>query len=141
MKAVLGAVAVAFAASSCDTVDLGSSPADLNACLPSEKFFAQHLWPEFLGKDYGGKHCYDGGCHGAGSPQVMVLVPPAGEPMVPLSPEWAAVYQAVARQTNCTSASASLLIERPSNVNHGGHKLIDPDGAEATLVKMWVVAP
>jgi hypothetical protein len=135
--AVWGAVV----APSCGTVDLGSPPADLNACLPSEKFFAQQIWPEFLSKDFGGKHCYDGGCHGAGSPQSMVLAAPASQPSAPLSPEWEAVYLAVSRQMNCTSPSASALIERPSNLNHGGGKLIDMEGAEATLVKMWVAAP
>src|SRR4051794_4968079 len=106
----------AVAASSCGTVDLGPPPADLSACLPSEKFFAQQIWPEFLSKDFGGKHCYDSGCHGAGSPRVMVLAAPASEPSAPLSPEWQAVYEAVSRQVNCTSPSASLLIERPSNL-------------------------
>src|SRR4051794_40419353 len=95
-KVGLGAVAVAGAAPSCGVVDLGPPPADLNACLPSEKFFAQRIWPEFLSKDYGGRHCYDGGCHGAGSPQLMVLAPPAGAPTFPLQPDWMMVYQAAA---------------------------------------------
>ena len=135
------ALVAAAGFSACGTVELGSPPADVNACRPSEKFFAQKIWPEFLDKDYGGKHCHNAGCHGAGSARVMVLAVPGSLPGVPLTPEWAAVYQSVTEQMLCTSASASPLLERPSNANHGGGKLIDLDGPEAALVRMWVTAP
>ncbi len=137
---VAGAVGLGLAAA-CGTVDLGAPPADTNACRPSQKFFAQKIWPEFLSKDFGGKHCYDGGCHGAGSARIMVLNVPGGAPGVPLAAEWMDVYNAVTDQMFCTSVSASPLIERPSDIGHGGGKLIEADGAEATLVKMWVAAP
>jgi hypothetical protein len=133
------AVVTVFCA--CGTVDLGPPPADVNACRPSQKFFAQKIWPEVLGKDYGGKHCYDGGCHGAGSAQVLVMVVPSTTPVMPLSPEWTAVYKAVTEQLLCTGVAASPLIERPSSPSHGGTKLIEPEGPEAAVIKMWVTAP
>src|SRR5207253_5779326 len=46
----------------CDTVDLGPALADVNACRPSQSFFTEQIWPNFLAKDYGGKHCYDARC-------------------------------------------------------------------------------
>jgi hypothetical protein len=137
-----GVVAGVVAGVSCGTVDLGPTPADVNACRPSQKFFAEKIWPEYLGKDFGGKHCYDGGgCHGPGSGRLMVLAFPGGTPTVPLSPEWNDVYNAASDQLFCTSVAASPLIEKPSDLGHGGTKLIEPDGAEAALVKMWVTAP
>src|SRR4051794_3763134 len=114
---VQAAVAAAGALPACGTVGLGSPPAGGNACPPSEKFFVEKIWPEFLERDYGGKHCYDGGCHGTGSARLMILGPPSSSPTLPLAPEWMAVYQAVSEQMLCMSASASPLLERPSNVN------------------------
>jgi hypothetical protein len=135
-------VVVAGAIGACSTVDLGSPPADVNACRPSEKFFAERIWPEFLAKDYGAHRCTNAGCHGQGSPREMVLAAPAdGVPSLPLSPEWAAVYVAAANQMLCTDAAGSRLIGRPSSPDHGpGVRLIEADGMEAGLVKMWVAA-
>ena len=67
-------IVAVLAAGGCGTVDVGPPLADVNACRPSETFFAEQVWPNFLDKDYGGK-------------------------------------------------------------------LIEPEGMEATLVKMWVTAP
>ena len=49
---------LAAAAVACETVDLGPPPADVNACRPSQAFFIEQIWPNFLAKEYdGGKHC------------------------------------------------------------------------------------
>ena len=43
-------------AAGCSTVNLGDPPADVNACRPSQDFFANGgMWDMFLDKDYGGK--------------------------------------------------------------------------------------
>ena len=59
-----GLVALALAAGACTTVDLGTPPADVNACRPGQQFFVDQIWPEILDKDYSGVHCSDSGCHG-----------------------------------------------------------------------------
>ncbi|HJZ88126.1 MAG TPA: hypothetical protein VKN99_23290 [Polyangia bacterium] len=126
----------------CDTVDLGPLPADVNACRPSQQFFLDHVWPEFLAKDYGGKHCYDANCHDAASRQALTIPPPTSPPMVPLPPDWAMVYRSATEQTQCTNAEASALVTHPDGqVTHGGGMLISPTGPEVTIVKMWVTAP
>ena len=124
----------------CDTVDLGDPPADVNACRPSQQFFYERIWPEFLGKDHNGKRCSDTRCHDASSPRVLLLPVPTSQPGLPLPSDWAAVYKAATEQMLCTNVSASPLIARPSNPDHGGTMLIDPNGPEAALVRMWVEA-
>lgn len=132
---------IALAAAGCGTVDLGPSPADVAACRPSQDYFVTQVWPNFLAKSYGGKHCYDSNCHDTASGQEMVLTPPTSAGTVPLAPDWAAVYKAVTQQLLCTNVSSSRLLTRPDGRQpHGGGKLIEPDGPEATLIKMWVTA-
>jgi hypothetical protein len=124
----------------CDTVNLGDPPADVNACRPSQQFFYERIWPEFLGKDHNGKRCSDTRCHDASSPRLLLLPVPTSQPGLPLPSDWAAVYKAATEQMLCTNVSASPLIARPSNPDHGGTMLIDPNGPEAALVRMWVEA-
>jgi hypothetical protein len=135
---LVGAASLAFGA--CDTVDLGAPPADVNACRPSPQFFYERIWPEFLGKDYSGRHCSDTRCHDASSPRVLLLPAPTSAPGLPLPNDWAAVYLAATRQMSCTNVSSSPLIARPSSPTHGGTMLIEVNGAEAALVRMWVEA-
>jgi hypothetical protein len=123
----------------CDTVDLGKPPADVNACRPSQQFFYERIWPEFLGKDHGGKHCSDARCHDAASPRFLLLPPPQTAGTLPLPPDWAAVYKAATEQMFCTNAGASPLLTKPSaQTSHAGGKLIEPDGPEAALIREWV---
>jgi hypothetical protein len=137
-----GAVTVVLGlALSCDTVDLGTPPPKVNACRPSQAFFLERIWPEFLAKDYGGKHCTDSGCHDAASPRVLRLPMPTSMGALPLPPDWELVYTAAAEQMSCTNAANSMLLNRPSSTSHGGGRLIEPDGAEAMLIKEWVTAP
>jgi hypothetical protein len=123
-------------------VDLGTPPADLNACRPSQRFFVEQVWPNFLAKDYGGRRCSDARCHDAGSGRQLVLTPPTSAPAVPLPPDWEAVYRSVSEQTQCTNVRSSPILTRPDGrQTHGGGMLIQPDGPEATVVQMWVTAP
>ena len=56
--------------------------------------------------------------------------------------EWAADYMTVTEEMNCSNVAASKLITYPGGINfHGGGKLIEPDGPEATLIKMWISQP
>jgi hypothetical protein len=126
----------------CNTVDVGPPLADVNACRPSPSFFVEQIWPNFLTKSYDGpKHCGDASCHDAGSGRQLVLTAPTSMGTVPLPADWAAVYKSVTEQLLCTNVESSPLLTRPDGrQTHGGGKLIDPQGAEATLVKMWVNA-
>jgi hypothetical protein len=141
--AVIGAAVGALGA--CETVDLGSPPADINACRPSQQFFIDQIWPNFLAKDYNGKHCYDVGCHdmGSGRPLTLVQIQPGDVGMVPLTGNWAMNYRSVTEQMNCTNVKSSALLAFPGGIlNHGGGMLIDPDkGPESLLVQMWVTQP
>ena len=137
------AAAIAGAASlplACDTVALGPPPPEVNACRPSEAFFYERIWPEFLGKDYGGQSCSDRACHDAASASLLVLPAPQSAPGLPLPPDWRLAYRSAADQLFCTNAAASPLITRPSQSGHAGGALIDPAGPEAALVRAWVEA-
>jgi hypothetical protein len=142
--AVLPALAGTLAAG-CSTVDLGDPPADVNACRPSQDFFANGgLWDMFLDKDYGGKHCKDAACHGDGAGRPLSLkIPEPGTPVpLPLPANWMANYISATEQMQCSNVHSSPLLANPAGiVTHGGGKLIQPDGPEATLIEMWVTAP
>ena len=143
LAAALGAGALVTA---CSTVDLGDPPADVNACRPSESEFANGgIWENFLGKDYGGRHCYDASCHDSGSGRPLSLTVPMvfSSPMAPiktpLPPDWQADYRSVTENLQCTDVDSSLLLLMPSGARvHGGGKLIAPSGPEVTLIEMWV---
>jgi len=132
-------------AAGCSTVDLGDPPADVNACRPSQDFFANGgLWDMFLDKDYGGKHCKDAACHSAGAGRPLSLkIPEPGTPVpLPLPANWMANYISATEQMQCSNVHSSPLLANPAGiVPHGGRKLIEPDGPEATLIEMWVTAP
>ena len=124
----------------CDTVDLGPPPPELNACRPSETFFYERIWPEFLGKDFQGKRCGDRGCHDAASPRQLIIPSPTSPPGQPLPEDWQLAYRSAADQVFCTNAAASPLAVRPSQSGHGVGALIDAGGAEAAMVRAWVEA-
>jgi hypothetical protein len=120
----------------CQTVDLGDPPADVNACRPSQEFFANEIYPNVLAKDYGGKSCGDGACHGPGNQHALLLVAP-NTPM-----QLADDYLSAANQMNCANVSASRLLAKPSGLQtHGGGMLFSPTGPEAQLLEMWVTQP
>jgi hypothetical protein len=129
-----------LALAACDTVDIGEPLADVNACRPSQAFFVSDVWPNFLAKTYeGGKRCSNSGCHDSGSARQLVLTPPTSAPATPLPPDWVALYKSVTEQLLCTNVSASPLLAKPDGrQSHGGLKIIEPEGPEAMLVKMWV---
>ena len=132
------AVRLLVVLAACDTVDLGDPPPDVNACRPSQELFYTRIWPEYLGKENRGRRCSEARCHDASSPRVLVLPPPTSPGALPLPPDWAALYKAATEQLFCTNAGASPLIDKPSRTDHGGGRLIDANGEEAALVKMWV---
>jgi hypothetical protein len=135
-------VASALGSGGCDTVDLGNPPSDINACRPSQQFFIDEIWPNYLAKDYGGKHCYDSACHGALAPNALDLMDPMTAGTIPLTDVWAANYMSATEEMSCSNVSASKLIEYPAGVRvHGGGKLIEPDGPEAMLIIMWISQP
>jgi hypothetical protein len=132
-------------AAGCSTVNLGDPPADVNACRPSQDFFANGgLWDMFLDKDYSGRKCSDAACHGSGAGRPLSLRDPEpGSPVaLPLPPNWMANYISATEQMQCSNVHSSPLLTNPSGiVTHGGGKLIEPNGPEATLIEMWVTAP
>jgi hypothetical protein len=136
--------AAAGAVAACQTVDLGTPPADLNACRPSQLFFVSDIWPNVLSKDYSGRHCYDSSCHDAGIGRPLTLVPipgfmpDAGTVPVPLTGVWATNYASASEQMNCSNASASQLFLLPTNtLTHGGQQLFAPVSDEARTVLKW----
>jgi hypothetical protein len=134
----LGLAIAAIGALACETVDVGSPPADINACRPDQRFFYDRIWPEFLGREVSGKRCNDSGCHDSGSPRQLRIPAPTSMPTLPLPPDWAAAYKSVTEQMFCTNVTSSPLVARPSRADHGGGKLIEPDGQEVMLIRMWV---
>ena len=154
--------APALAALACETVDLGNPPSDINACRPSQSYFVygtsadgggnNGIWRDLLDKDYGGKKCHDSACHGAGSTNSLRLEAPTCVPQMPMDPLcpvpipltglWADNYRSAAEEMNCSNVAASKLLVYPTDImDHGGGKIIEPDGPEATLIKMWISQP
>jgi hypothetical protein len=141
MKRLLLLCSTSLLLAACGTVDVGPPLADVNACRPSQAFFVGQIWPNFLAKDYGGKRCSDRTCHDSGSGRQLRLTMPTSAGTVPLPADWAVLYRSVTEQLLCTNVDSSPLLTRPDGrQTHGGGKLIEPRGAEATLVKMWVSA-
>lgn len=129
----------------CETVELGTPPADVNACRPSEAYFVTEIWPNVLAKSYGGRKCADAKCHdpGSGRPLTLIANPqPAIDPAAiptPLPEDWAKNYRSASEQMNCSNVSASALIELPTNTRvHGGGQLFKPDSMEVTSLTRWV---
>ena len=127
----------------CDTVDLGATPADVNACRPSQQFFATDVWPKFLSMTYNGKHCYDSRCHdGSGTGGALNLLPPASPLTFPLDSDWSRVYQNAANQTECTIPRSSKILTKPEGIiTHGGGTLFPSGGTEEDTIVKWVTAP
>lgn len=133
-------VGAAFVAG-CGTVDLGPTPADVNTCRPSQQFFYQRVWPEFIDKDHGGQKCSDARCHDASSGREMIIVAPTSMPSVPLPEDWMRVYRSVTGQLQCTSIAESPLLSRADGRKpHKGGKLVEPGGPESVLLRMWAEA-
>jgi hypothetical protein len=144
---LLALTMTATAGVGCETVDLGDPPSDVNACRPSQQWFVDQIWPMVLAKDGypGGVHCYDAACHGALAPNALDLIyydPAPPGPPIPLTGDPAADYVSVTEEMSCSNVASSKLIELPSGIKvHGGGKLFEPDGPEATLIKMWISQP
>jgi hypothetical protein len=143
-----GLVAVALAVASgsvmlgCTSVDLGTPPADVNACRPGQQFFADQIWPMVLDKDYSGVKCSDSGCHGPATTTPLRLLPVQPPAPIPLTGDWAANYIAASEEMQCTNVRGSALFVNPTGqVVHGGKKLFDANSPEATLLEMWVTQP
>jgi hypothetical protein len=137
-----GAVAALLLAAGCDTVDLGTPPADVNACRPSQQYFIDTIWPMVLDVDYGGKRCNDSGCHDRTSGRPLTLVNPVVPGALPLPMDWANNYRSTTEQMNCANVESSPLIMFPTGQRvHGGKTLFASDSNEVTLIKAWISAP
>lgn len=134
-------LSVSWLLTGCGTVDLGTPPADINTCRPSQAFFASRVWPELLDRDYGGKKCGDARCHGLTSGRALIVVAPTSVPMVPLPEDWMQVYRSASSQLQCTDVAQSALIMKiDGRQSHAGGKLVEPGGPETTMLRMWVDA-
>jgi hypothetical protein len=145
----LALVAAALLGLACQTVDLGTPPADINACRPSQSYFVQVIWPDVLAKNYGGTTCSQSNCHdtiGKGSLALIANPQPALDPAMPapqpLPDDWAKNYRSATEVMNCSDVMASKLILYPTATTpHGGGKLFDVNSPEALKIETWVMAP
>jgi hypothetical protein len=141
----LAALAAASAlAAACQTVDLGTPPADINACRPSQTWYVQQIWPNVINKDYGGKKCTDAGCHDAiGKGRLRQIPNPQPmPPTIPLTQDWAMNYRSATEVMSCSDVTAGNLILYPTGMaSHGGGTFFDIKSPEATLIEMWVTDP
>jgi hypothetical protein len=145
--------AALLGAAGCQTVDLGAPPADVNACEPGQLYFVSNVWPMFLSLSYGGKHCFDSGCHDPANRPILTLTDISAEVAAlptpypnPLPPDILADYTQAAQEMNCSDVADSKLLIFPENIQvHGGGQLIDPTSQQATdtltLLQTWVSSP
>lgn len=127
----------------CSTVDLGDAPADINACRPSQRYFVETVWPNYLTKDYGGKTCADTNCHGSRTVgNALQIPPPTSTPALPLlaGSDWLADYLSASQEMSCTDVAGSALYEQPAGLmsSHSGGTLFAPGGPEFALLQQWV---
>ncbi|HEY4187156.1 MAG TPA: hypothetical protein VGP07_18920 [Polyangia bacterium] len=136
------AVAALLLVGACSTVDVGAPPADVNACRPSQRFFVEQVWPNYLTKDYGGKTCADANCHGAATSSALKLPTPTSTPEYPLlsGSDWFAAYLSASQEMSCTDVTGSPLYAKPSGLlaAHSGGTLFPPGGPEFDLLQQWV---
>jgi hypothetical protein len=140
-------LAAGGALGACSTVNLGTPPADVNTCHPSEQIFVERVFEEFLAVDFGGRSCGMGGCHQAGTARIPLVPPMDPKPtLFPLLPgsQWETAYVAATRYMNCESPTASELYVKPSAAaGHGGGMLFSPTDANgqaiAALLIDWVM--
>ncbi|HVZ71039.1 MAG TPA: hypothetical protein VHJ20_01580 [Polyangia bacterium] len=146
LVALTGVAGALGGLTSCETIDLGPPPADVNACRPSEQFFVDEIWPNVLAADYGGKHCYDSKCHDPGSGRRPTFI---GNPQPPLTPgqaipqplpdDWAQNYRNAAEEMNCADVGASPLIDfAEGQMSHPGGALFKNTDPQETKLRMWV---
>lgn len=136
-------VLVIAGTAACSTVHLEGPPAEVNACRPSQRFFVERIWPEFLAQSYSGQTCGGATCHDPVSGRALRVLMPASTPSFPFSAqsEWETSYLSVTQQLNCSSVLGSELFTRPAGLRSQAHpRLIDPDGPEALLLQQWVAA-
>jgi hypothetical protein len=144
---LVAGLAALGATAGCQTVDLGSPPADVNACEPSQQFFIDQIWPNFLGQTYANNvHCYDVGCHDPGQGRQLALTNPIEPGVLPLPMDWANNYASATSLMNCADpASSALLLIPEGGQAHGGGTLIMPSTPEGmtivSAITMWVSAP
>ena len=130
----------------CSSVDQGEPPADINACRPSQTFFVDMVFPNFLTKDYAGKTCGDANCHTKATLRApVVFMPSTTMPAIPLAggSEWETLYRSATEVMICTDVLGSDLFTRPAGLQtHAPGRLIDPSpaGPEALLLQQWVMA-
>jgi len=135
----------------CETVDLGSPPADVNACRPSQIYFVNHIWFGVLDTPYGTKRCSDAQCHGVGTQTAFTLIanpqPPMTAPTManpdppvtlPLSDDWSNNYRAASQEMNCDDPTASQLVLTPTSPTHGGGMLFSTTSMEVLEIEKWV---
>lgn len=134
---------VAGALAACSTVHLEDPPAGVNACHPSQMFFATRIWPELLTQNYNGQTCADSACHGEAAPgRALRVIMPMSIPTYPFAAQsdWDRSYVSVTQQMLCTSVRDSELYLRPAGLRTHSATLFAPDGPEASLLEMWVAA-
>jgi hypothetical protein len=153
--AALAALALTalLGAAGCQTVDLGAPPSDVNVCEPGQEYFVSTVWPMYLSLSFGGKHCFDTGCHSPGNLPILTLTDisteVAGLSMPypnPLPPDIVADYEQASQEMNCSDVADSKLLIFPENIQtHGGGQLIDPNSQQAadilTILMTWVSSP
>jgi hypothetical protein len=140
---------VLVGAAACSTVSLGDPPADINVCRPSQIFFVEHVWPEYLTANIASKNCGDASCHGGtvgNAGQLRVIAPTSTPtPTYPLAggSDWYALYLSAATEMNCNDVFGSKLFAFPAGLSpHGGGKLFDQGDSVGTaafaLLDAWV---
>jgi hypothetical protein len=140
------AAAALGAALGCQTVDLGTPPADVNACEPGQQWFIDQVWPNFLGATYNNGvndvHCYDSNCHGPSPKGQLSLIVPVEPGAIPFPADWANNYLSASKLMNCSDPADSRLLILPEGGQvHGGGTLIMANGPEAMVVEQWVTMP
>ncbi|MCG8419862.1 MAG: hypothetical protein MJE77_18155 [Proteobacteria bacterium] len=135
---IVAALALAFLATGCPTVDLGDFPPEPGQCRPDQVYFRNVIWTEFLAATDPQKSCVAAaGCHRRDDGRSSLRL--NFDPAQPTTLNGNENYGVAIRFLNCADPESSSLLTKPlSGLDpHGGGDLFDTGSPEYATFIQW----
>ena len=127
----------ALFAGGCPTVDLGDEPVAPGACRPSEGYYRDVVWPDYLAPESPERSCVSApGCHrdtdGRSALRLIVEEPLSDQ-------DHRTNYDVVTSFLSCGSPQTSPLLSKPEEGRnpHGGGDIFGPDSEPYWIFLDW----